>query len=180
MRQLDLGTIKLLGVGNLRNAILTVTLVFMVTILAALAVGGWMAGGEEETTRDIGARVPGEVELSPDSFIPMLSKQEAVSISKEDAAKGFNIPMSELNDLPVDSTVARFTGKTDVPGPDLSGHKVRVVVFKDFDYVSAFVPYDFTARYGDPRLTLVLDDVTGEVIYGAVTHRKLNSGDGSP
>ena len=141
---------------------------------------GWMAGGEKETIRDIGARVPGEVELSPDSFIPMLSKEKAVSLSREDAAKGFNIPMSEVNELPVDSTVARFTGETAVPGPDVSDHKVRVVVFKDFDSVSAFVPYGFTARYGDPRLTLVLDDATGEVIYGAVTHRKLKSEDGSP
>ena len=102
----------------------------MVTILAALAVGGWMAGGEKETIRDIGARVPGEVELSPDSFIPMLSKEKAVSLSREDAAKGCNIPMSEVNDLPVDSTVARFTGETEVPGPDVSDHKVRVVVFR--------------------------------------------------
>jgi hypothetical protein len=156
------------------------TLISTMTILAAVALGGWVAGGEPETTKDIGARVPGDVDLSPDSFVPMLSREEAVSISRQDAAEGFDIPRSEINDLPVDSTVARFTGKTDVPGPDLSDHKVRVVVFKEFDYVSAFVPYGFTARYGDPRYTLVLDDATGEVIYGSVTHRKLKSGDGSP
>jgi hypothetical protein len=156
------------------------TLISTMTILAAVVLGGWVAGGEPETTKDIGARVPGDVDLSPDSFVPKLSREEGLYIAREDAAKGFNIPRSEIDDLPVETTIAAFTGKPDVPGPDLSDHKVRVVVFKEFDYVSAFVPYGFNARYGDPRFTLVLDDATGEVIYGSVTHRKLKSGDGSP
>ena len=157
-----------------------VTSASIVTILAAVALSGWVGGGEPETTKDIGARVSRTIQLLPDSFVPELSREEGIFISREHAAKGFNIPRSEIDDLPVDSTIAKFTGKTDMPGPDLSNHRVRVVVFRDFDYVSVFVPYGFTARYGDPRYTLVLDDATGEVIYGLVTHRKLKSGDGSP
>ena len=156
------------------------TLISTMTILAAVVLGGWVAGGEPESTKDIGARVPGDVELSPDSFVPKLSREEGLSIAREDAAKGFDIPRSEIDDLPVETTIEAFTGKTDGPGPNLTNHRVRVVVFRDFDYVSAFVPRGFSARYGDPRYTLVLDDATGEVIYGSATHRKLKSGDDSP
>ncbi len=37
------------------------TLISTMTILGAVVLGGWVAGGEPETTKDIGARVPGDV-----------------------------------------------------------------------------------------------------------------------
>ena len=157
----------------MRSRLFLATLILLVSSLAAPPFIGWGSGNEVETTRDIGARVSRDVQLSPDSFVPELSHERAIAVSREFAARGFNRSRSEIDSLPVDSTVARFTGKADVPRPELSGHRVRVVVFKEFNFVSVTRPYGFTARYGDPRYTLVLDDATGEVIYSVVTHRKL-------
>lgn len=159
----------------MRKTFIVATLILLVSGLTTLPFSGWVAGDEPETTKDIGARVSRDVELTSDSFAPRLTREAGISISQESAAQGFSIDRSEIDELPVDSTIARFTGETDVAGPKLTDHKVRVVVLKDFDYVSVARPYGFTARYGDPRFTLILDDATGEVLYSLVTHRQLEA-----
>lgn len=169
-----------------RTILILLTVLTIVTLSASLGLisSGSTKGtgdiGARLPTEDIGARLPVDVKITPTSFTPNLTATQAISIAREFAEKGFNIPKPEVDALAARTTVALFTGKPDVPGPKLADRRVGVVVFDNFDYVSAYVPYGSKATYGDYRYTLILDDQSGEVVYSVVIGKRLDSLTHSP
>ena len=154
-----------------RTILILLTALTILTLSASL---GLISRGSAKGTEDIGARLPVDVKITPTSFTPNLTAAQAISIAREFAEKGFNIPKPEVDALSARTTVALFTGKPDVPGPKLADRRVGVVVFDNFDYVSAYVPYGSTATFGDYRYTLILDDQSGEVVYSVVIGKRLD------
>ncbi len=145
-----------------------VVLAFVVVLAGTLAFATRSSQGEEETTQDIGARWDQDVQVMPATFRPALSADAAIARATQELKEGDHWDAVALK-LPVRSTVATFTGKPVGPRPAVKDLKVRIVVFENVPLHRYCCPGD-SRPYTPGRSTasIVLDDATGEFIYGAL------------
>jgi hypothetical protein len=138
-------------------------------LLVVLSVAGATAAfnihaqtnGVEETTQDFGAVWDQSVTVKPASFKPSLGAEAAIAMAREEVKKRDHWDVAAL---PARTTIAKFTGEPEGrPGSFVKDLSVRIVVIEN-------VP--IRAHFGETiktRVSLALEDETGEFIYGAIT-----------
>lgn len=123
-----------------------------------------------ESTGDIGARwdlYAQDGMLTPATFRPTMSKDEAIAKAIGYLKSRDNWDAVALG-LPVRTTVGLFSGQTEDGGPWVTNLKARVVVFDNIP-IAPIRPPGYDAPYtGMVRFTMVLDDATGEFVYGTI------------
>lgn len=118
--------------------------------------------GAEETTQDIGAVWDQDVIVAPTSFKPSLSAAAAIGIAAENVKTRVHWDVVALG-LPARATIAKFTGEPEGPRTFVKDLPVRIVVF---DNVPTRASLGETIK---TRVSVVLDDATGEFIYGVIS-----------
>ena len=133
-------------------------------LIPAVFVG--FSGGNPTPLESSGAQVDEHVHLVESDFAPSLpeSKAKAQAIGFLRGPWGIDEP----TELPIQVATGAFTGLREDTTMQASNLGVWVVVFHDFPAV-ARVPRGATSIPTDPRVTVIVDDNSGNVIYSALS-----------
>lgn len=129
-----------------------------------------------ELSTDIGAHFDKNfVQLQYVSFTPVITRDEAIAIAKNDFQTGFHL---NTDNLTIDATVALFSGHPDLPKLDttivLSKVPVWIVVIKNLPLMSSVGPPPVNPKEtliatGSSQYNLAIDANTGKIIYGVLS-----------
>ena len=125
-------------------------------------------GSDDDTTTlvDSGAKVGEHVQLAEAAFNPSLSRSAATD-KAVDFVKG-PWGVSDPTSLPIKAATAAFTGLREDTKTQASNLDVWAIVFHDFP-AAARVARGATSVPTNPRVTVLVDDATGEVVYSALS-----------
>ena len=129
-------------------------------LTSALFVG--FSGDNLTPLGNSGAKVDENVQLGESNFDPSRPKAEAV-----DFLRG-SWGIDEPTELPIRMATGAFTGLREDTDTQATNLGVWVAVFHDFPAV-ARVPRGATSIPTDPRVTVIIDDSSGNVIYSALS-----------
>lgn len=150
----------------MKRSVLLVVGATITLLLAGLATFGVGRSTDRPSVEEIGAHVDEHAQLRNTAFIPNVSDERAVAVAREFVKSKMYVPTAD--ELLVRTTVGTFTGDWEGPKGFVSDLKVRVIVFHDFPAWPAGAS-GLNVRLVNPRFTLILDDATGEKVYG-ITH----------
>ena len=142
--------------------IAAIAMVALVT--SAVFVG--LSGGNPTPLESSGAQVDGRVYLVESDFAPSLPESEAKAQAIDFLRGPWDI--DEPTKLPIQVATGAFTGLREDTNTQTSNLGVWVVVFHDFPAL-ARVPRGATSIPTDPRVTVIVDDNSGNVIYSALS-----------
>ena len=142
--------------------IAAIAMVALVT--SAVFVG--LSGGNPTPLESSGAQVDEHVQLVESNFAPALPESEARAQAAEFLRRSWGIDEPTL--LPILTATGAFTGLREDTNTQTSNLGVWVVVFHDFPAV-ARVARGATSIPTDPRVTVIVDDDSGNVIYSALS-----------
>ena len=142
--------------------IAAIAMVALVT--SAVFVG--LSGGNPTPLESSGAQVDGRVHLVESDFAPSLPESEAKAQAIDFLRGPWDI--DEPTKLPIQVATGAFTGLREDTNTQTSNLGVWVVVFHDFP-AHARVARGATSIPTDPRVTVIVDDNSGNVIYSALS-----------
>ncbi len=142
--------------------IAAIAIVALVT--SAVFVG--LSGGNPTPLQNSGARVDEHVQLVGSEFAPVLPESEARAQAVAFLKGPWGIDEPTL--LPIRVATGAFTGLREDTNTQTSNLGVWVVVFHDFP-AHARVARGATSIPTDPRVTVIVDDNSGNVIYSALS-----------
>lgn len=134
-------------------------------VLTSLVFVG-LSGGELTPLESSGAQVDEQVQLVQSNFAPSLPESEAKAQAVDFLMGPWGI--DEPTELPIKVAIGEFTGLREDTNTQISNLEVWVVVFHDFPAV-ARVPRGATSIPTSPRVTVLVDDNSGNVIYSALS-----------
>ena len=134
-------------------------------LIPAVFVG--FSGGNPTPLESSGAQVDGRVHLVESDFAPSLPESEAKA-QAIDFLRGPSWGIDEPTKLPIQVATGAFTGLREDTNTQTSNLGVWVVVFHDFPAV-ARVARGATSIPTHPRVTVIVDDNSGNVIYSALS-----------
>jgi hypothetical protein len=147
------------------------SLVWLALLFVVLACGVGQPAAAERTA-DIGATLyQGDDFLRPAEFVPKLGREDGIARAADYLRARDGWDAEEL-ELPVRTTVALFTGTPENTRDWIENLRVRVVVFDNIPqswHGGMCMTGDCGPRFEGlvPRYTMVLEDATGEFVYGA-------------
>ena len=137
----------------------------LAVVVGAALLGTFLFTGFDDgptTLAGAGAKVGEHVQLARADFNPLLSE----STAKDKAADWLMGPwgISDPRSLPMKSAIGEFTGLREDTKTQASDLGVWAVVFHDFP-ATARVARGATSVPTNPRVTVLVDDATGDVVY---------------
>lgn len=129
---------------------------------------------QAESTQDIGYRfppreLPVSVQIKPATFVPRITREQAVSIARQLLRTGhFIAQASDATLFPAHATVALFTGpRHDVKGVGTDVKAWIVVIKGPLPAYAACCPGN-PVNSVNPQYNLVIDAETGVVLYSVM------------
>lgn len=151
-----------------KRTVVGLVITAVLVIVALVALVGAVNRTEsplEVSLEESGARDGGHMVIVEADFDPRISTEDAIAIALESARESYPSP----EEFPVFVSKARLWGWHDSRVEQLRDVPVRVVVFHDLPS-SWRGPMDFPKPYpAEPRLTILIDDATGEIVQGSMT-----------
>jgi hypothetical protein len=131
-----------------------------------------------EPSREIGAKFPpDEVKIQYIGFSPPVTLLEAMAIAKNWLSTGFNIA---VDDLPVDATMALYSGPVRPPdarpsGQTVEGVEVWIVVIKELPLIgSVGPPNQNQPAFGTAsQANIAIDATTRRILYGVTSGERV-------
>ena len=133
-------------------------------LTSALFVG--FSGDNLTPLGNSGAKVDENIQLGESNFDPSRPKAEAKAQAVDFLRGSWGI--DEPTELPIRMATGAFTGLREDTDTQATNLGVWVAVFHDFPAV-ARVPRGATSIPTDPRVTVIIDDSSGNVIYSALS-----------